>query len=99
MLGWDAELSLDNDQEVIRPWMDGSLLYPGFQFDRETHSIHPIINPLLALARENGWPAKDVTLWMTSPSGWFADCRRPVNHLGDATKVLEAARDSFEGMW
>jgi hypothetical protein len=87
------------DQEILRFWVGGSLLYPGFQFDRETCSIHPVIRPLLALAKENGWPPRDVTYWMTSPSGYFADCLRPVDHLGDPDRVLKAAKDHFEMLW
>lgn len=87
------------EDEAIKVWIGGSLLYPGFQFDRETRSIHPVIKPLLALAKENGWPPRDVTYWMTSPSRWFADCLRPVDHLGDPDRVLKAAKDQFEDMW
>lgn len=70
--------------------------YPGFQFDRRRGTVLGVIGRLIALAAENGWPHEDVVLWLSSPSAYFHEQDRPVDHLEEPDRLLAAARDQFE---
>ena len=79
---------------------DPSLLYPGFQFLRESGKALAVIESPLALAARNGWPNESVSLWLISPSDSFPDEDRPVDHLAtEPEAVLAAARNVFEFQW
>lgn len=58
-----------------------------------------MIEPLIALARQSSWPEEDVVFWLTSPSKFFVESDRPVDHLHDADAVLAAAKDEFHAEW
>lgn len=64
-------------------------VYPGFQFDRRSGQVHPLIPELIAMAAEIGWDQEDLALWMVSPSGYFGG-ERPVDHLDDVDLVDKA---------
>ncbi|MFD1210740.1 hypothetical protein ACFQ36_01625 [Arthrobacter sp. GCM10027362] len=70
--------------------------YPGFQFDRDRGTVRRVIEPLIALAGENGWPPEDVVLWLCAPSTYFHEADRPVDHLEEPERLLAAAQDQFE---
>jgi hypothetical protein len=51
------------------------------------------------IADEHGWNGADVVLWMASPTTWFADGGRPVEHLEEPAGILAAFEDEAEGTW
>lgn len=73
--------------------------YPGFQFDRRRGIVHPIIEELIALATGADWPQEDLLLWLCSPSTYFHEADRPVDHLTEPERLLEAAKAQFEATW
>jgi hypothetical protein len=92
-----AELLGARPTKLLSVQRGKTLRYPGFQFDREARAILPVIEPLINLARANGWRMADVALWLTSPSTSFDAEDRPVDHLReDPDAVLAAAQNAFE---
>lgn len=91
-VNWNTVLILRNTGQIIAVNRRGFVLHPGFQFDRATRTVLPVVEPLLELARVNEWSSEDLTLWMVSPSTSFAEGDRPADHLRDPTAVLAAAR-------
>jgi len=77
----------------------GDYVYPGFQFDSHSGGVRPVIRALIPLARDNGWSDPDLVTWICSPTSFFPEEDRPVDHLGEPERVLAAARDAFEGAW
>ncbi|MCW2133407.1 hypothetical protein B0G38_002584 [Arthrobacter sp. VKM Ac-2550] len=73
--------------------------YPGFQFDRRRGIVRPVIEELIALAAEADWPQEDLLLWLCSPSAYFHEADRPVDHLSEPERLLEAAKAQFEAAW
>ena len=67
---------------------NGSVLYPGFQFDRTDGKVNAVIPELLRMAKDVGWDEKDLVLWLVAPSGYF-DGDRPVDHLNDENLVAK----------
>lgn len=70
--------------------VDGSVRYPGFQFD-EGGRPRPAVAAVLAVAGErmSGW---ELALWFTGSSDWLGGLR-PVDVLDtDADQVVEAAQ-------
>lgn len=83
------------DGVLIAVHRGGRVLYPGFQIDRGTQRVRPVIHELL-LAAENAGPSEaSLILWLISPSDSL-DGARPVDMLDDPDRVLTAARDSFK---
>jgi len=76
-----------------------SYRYPGFQFDTDRGEILPIIPQLIALARENDRTDEDLVYWLVSPSTYFRDGGRPVEHIREEGRLLAAAADQFEASW
>lgn len=76
-----------------------SFRFPGFQFDRMQGVVLPVMADLLAIARDNGRHVEDLLFWMTSPSSFFAELDRPVDHLHDAERLLAAGLDQFGDVW
>ncbi|WP_025159178.1 hypothetical protein [Leifsonia aquatica] len=75
-------------------------LYPGFQFDTARGRVAPLVADLMALAVDSGWAAEDVVLWLCSPTTYFADGSRPVDHfVADPARVLEVARRAWNVEW
>jgi hypothetical protein len=76
----------------------GETLYPGFLFEplpgREVPMrVRPLLTDLKKIASEYGWDGQDVVFWMTSPTMWFADHGRPVDHLHEPADVIAALTD------
>lgn len=76
-----------------------SYRYPGFQFDTDRGHILPVIPRLIALARQNERSDEDLVYWLISPSTYFREADRPVDHLQEEERLLAAAADQFEGSW
>lgn len=75
-------------------------LYPGFQFDPSLGPVRPLVKALLQLADANGWEPEDVVLWLCSPTTYFEDGSRPVDHFdSDPDRVLDVARRAWGVEW
>jgi hypothetical protein len=75
-------------------------LYPGFQFDRSLGRVRPFVKDLLRLADANGWEPEDVVLWLCSPTTYFEDESRPVDHIDtDPDQVLDVAARAWDVEW
>ena len=82
----------------------GQALYPGFLFERSSSGagsmrVRALMQDLKKIADEYGWDGEDVILWMTSPTTWFADGGRPVDHLDEPARVIAAFDDQAGGTW
>jgi hypothetical protein len=82
----------------------GQTLYPRFVFEPSpggagSMRMRPLMKDLKKIADEYGWNGSDVVLWMTSPTAWFADEGRPVDHLDDPPRVLAAFEDAAGAQW
>lgn len=75
-----------------------SYVYPGFQFNARTHRIKPVIPLLLALAEELTWNVEDLTIWLSSPSGYYGG-GRPADNLDATEEILTRARDEATVQW
>lgn len=76
----------------------GQKLYPRFLFDPSPGGagslrVRPLMQDLKTIADKYGWNGSDIVLWMTSPTTWFADEGRPVDHLDEPARVLAAFED------
>ncbi len=91
--------TLRNESNIVGVMRANSYRFPGFQFDAEKGAVVPVMPKLIALARENGRSDEDLVFWLTSPSSFFHEKDRPVDHLREEDRVLAAARDQFEGTW
>jgi hypothetical protein len=77
----------------------GETLYPAFLFEpspgREAPMrVRPLLKDLKEIADEYDWSGQSVVLWMTSPTTFFADHGRPVDHLHEPAKVVAAFTDA-----
>lgn len=82
----------------------GETLYPGFLFEPSPDPgapmrARPLLKDLQTIAGECGWDGQDVVFWMTSPTTFFADDGRPVDHLHEPAKVIAALEDRAGGQW
>jgi hypothetical protein len=82
----------------------GKELYPGFLFEPASSGagsmkVRPLMQDLKKIADQYGWNGADVILWMTSPTTWFADEGRPVDHLDEPARFLAAFEDEAGGTW
>lgn len=73
------------------------ILYPGFQFDG--NSPRPVMRQLHRAAAEYEVPEEAVLLWIVSPTTWWGDDTRPVDHLEDTDGILGAFRSRFGTEW
>ncbi|TFD94009.1 hypothetical protein E3T61_03145 [Cryobacterium lactosi] len=83
---------------LLGVYRDGEYRYPGYQFD-DHGTVLPVIQPLLELARQNGWDDASVALWLIGPITSFDGEDRPVDHLREDQALLAVARNSFEAEW
>ncbi|RNL51409.1 hypothetical protein [Arthrobacter oryzae] len=101
-----AVLGPENDSEAhdfTLPYR-GQTLYPGFLFEPSpggagSMRVRPIMKDVKKIADEYGWDGTDVVLWMISPTTWFADERRPVDHFEEPARILAAFEDEAGGTW
>lgn len=75
-----------------------ALRYPGFQIDRDTGTIRPVIRHLLQVAKDAGRSEEYLALWMVSPTGYLHG-DRPVDQLDDPEALVAAARQAFNVQW
>jgi len=73
----------------------GETLYPGFLLEpspgREAPMrVRPLLKDLKEIAGEYGRSGQGIVFWMTSPTTFFADHGRPVDHLNEPTRVIAA---------
>lgn len=61
---------------------NGQFRYPGFQFDRDSRRVRPVVAALIALGDELGYDPESVILSLASPSTYWAD-DTPLNHIDD----------------
>ena len=73
-----------------------SYAYPGFQFN--AGRVRPVIAPLLTLASELDWDLDDLTIWLSTPSGYYGG-DRPADHLDDVEELLGKARNAATVQW
>lgn len=73
-------------------------LYPGFQFDRQSGTVHEIIPKLVRAARTEGVDDEDLIFWLCSPSRYFDD-DLPVEHLLDDPDIVEKFTASETISW
>jgi hypothetical protein len=85
--------------QLIGVLRGNSYRYPGFQFDRNRGGILPVVPKLIAAARENGRSDEDLVYWLISPSAYFPELDRPVDHIREEDRLLAAAKDQFEASW
>lgn len=75
-------------------------LYLGFQFNCSLGRVKPLVKPLLQLAGACSWEPEDVVLWLCSPTTYFEDGSRPVDHFdSDPDRVLDVARRAWAVEW
>ncbi|PYI65871.1 hypothetical protein CVV68_16750 [Arthrobacter livingstonensis] len=73
-------------------------LYPGFQFDRVTGAVLPVIPKLLLLADRLGVSHEGLALWLCDRTGQLHD-DRPVDHLQEPDLILAATENHFGVEW
>ncbi|XKH58529.1 hypothetical protein LG293_15870 (plasmid) [Citricoccus nitrophenolicus] len=74
-----------------------SILYPAFQFDQS--GVLPLMRQLIEVSRRHEVPEEAVLLWMASPTTWWGDDARPVDHLDDEAGILGAFQSRFGTEW
>ena len=75
-------------------------LYPGFQFNRSLGRVKPLVKALMQLANASSWEPEDVVLWLCSPTTYFEDESRPVDHFdAEPNQVLDVARHAWNVEW
>lgn len=72
-------------------------LYPGFQFTPEG-AVLPVIPKLLKVAAKYDKSSEGLGQWLCAPTGQL-DGERPVDHLGDGCRVIEAAENHYGVEW
>jgi hypothetical protein len=82
----------------------GQTLYPRFLVEPSpggagSMRVRPLMKDLKKIADEYRWTGSDVVLWMTSPTTWFADEGRPVDHLEEPARILAAFEDEAGAQW
>lgn len=90
---------VDNDLHYFTLRYRGQTLYPGFLFEplptgAGAKRMLPLLRDLKEIADKYKRDGSDVVFWLTSPSSWFADGGRPVDHLNEPSRVLAAFEDS-----
>ena len=98
-----AVRSLANDMrgrgELLHIRRLNKYLYPGFQFNRSLGRVEPLVKPLLQLADSSSWEPEDVVLWLCSPTTYFEDGSRPVDHFAEPDLVIDVARRAWGVDW
>ncbi|MDJ0314026.1 hypothetical protein [Arthrobacter sp. H35-D1] len=80
--------TLRQKNQLIGVKRRNAFVYPGFQFDRKTGTVHPVIPELLAAARTIGLDHEDLVYWLCSPSTYF-DHEQPVEHLSTDPELAD----------
>lgn len=75
-----------------------SYVYPGFQFDPETHEVYPWVKPLLDCARKSDYSDRDVILWMVRSTSYLSGAR-PVDYRDEDNRILSVAKRAWSVEW
>jgi hypothetical protein len=95
------QLGISDPDDVRRIYSEGRLvaihrggrvLYPGFQIDRGTRTVVPVIHDLVRAAEEAGRPESALISWLLTPTTPL-DGGRPVDALNDPRRIVAAARE------
>lgn len=90
-------LELSREGKLLAFEYAGETWLPMYQFSGT--QVLPAIPIILSVTRGVGVPDDVAALWIISPSGLFAQQDTPADHLGDAERVVTAARLHFEAEW
>lgn len=74
--------------KIIGVERTNAYLYPGFQFDRTSGTVHDVVPRLISAARAQEMDDEDLVFWLCSPSRYFDD-DLPVEHLLDDPRIVE----------
>lgn len=85
--------------ELLATVRNNSYVFPGFQFDHNAGTVGDWVAPLLVLAERYEWDAADVIMWMMSPTTYFEEEDRPVDHVHDAHRVVDVAQKDWGVEW
>lgn len=85
--------------ELLSTLRKNGYVFPGFQFDHNVGVVRDWVAPLLVLAERYGWSASGVILWMMSPTTYFEDEDRPVDHVDDGPRLLDVAESAWSIEW
>jgi len=69
---------------------NGSILYPGFQFDETRTRMVPAVKDVIRLGRLAGWRDEELIQWFCRPNPLLSG-KRPVDVLQDEEHLLPAA--------
>jgi len=61
--------------------------------------LRPLLLRLAPIAEKHGWPERDVIYWLRSPTTYFADDRRPVDHLDEPDEIVRIAAEDWGVIW
>jgi hypothetical protein len=75
-----------------------AFVYPGFQFDLAAGAVLPVIPALLELVARYGKSPEGLAQWLCARTGQLGD-ERPVDHLHEVERVLEAAGNHYGVEW
>jgi hypothetical protein len=85
--------------QLLATLRKNSYVFPGFQFDHEAGTVRDWVASLLVLAERYEWDTADVILWMMSPTTYFEEEDRPVDHVHDAHRVVDVAQKAWGIEW
>ena len=69
----------------------GRVLYPGFQFDKDTGQVLPVISQVALIGLKGGWKDRALLQWFCLPNTHLSGAR-PVELMTDPEQVVTAAR-------
>jgi len=61
--------------------------------------LRPLLERLTPIAEKHGWPERDVLYWLRSPTTYFADEQRPVDHLDEPDEIVRIAAQDWGVIW
>jgi hypothetical protein len=61
--------------------------------------LRPLLERLAPIANKYGRRERDVLYWLRSPTTYFADERRPVDHLHEPDKIVRIADEAWGVVW
>jgi hypothetical protein len=85
--------------ELLCTLRNNSYVFPGFQFDHSAGTVRDWVAPLLVLAERYERGTAGMIMWMMSPTTYFEEEDRPVDHVDDAHRVLDVAEKAWGVEW
>ncbi|MFZ3454043.1 hypothetical protein [Arthrobacter sp. 7Tela_A1] len=74
---------------------NGTVLYPGFQFDEADARMVPVVKDIIRQGRAAGWSDEELVLWFCRANKQLGG-KRPVDVLGDEERILTAAAGDLQ---